>query len=66
MPKNDERPEVTAAREAPTVRAFLVWSRFPSWTLEPVPGGTLVTVTDMRFMATGGRFSASTIKAVIP
>lgn len=61
VPKNDQRPEVAEARRAPNVQAFLVWSRFPSWTLEPVPGGTLVTVTDMRFMATGGRFSASTL-----
>lgn len=64
VPKNDDRPEVAAAREAANVRAFLVWSRFPFWTLEPAPGGTRVTVADMRFMATGGRFSASTIVTV--
>jgi hypothetical protein len=61
MPKNDERPEVAAARQASNVQAFLVWSRFPFWTLEPVPGGTRVTVADMRFMAGGARFSASTV-----
>ena len=61
VPKNDDRPEVAIAREAPNVRAFLVWSRFPFWTLEPVAGGTRVTVADMRFMATGARFSASTV-----
>ena len=61
VPKNDDRPEVAIAREAPNVRAFLVWSRFPFWTLEPAPGGTRVTVADMRFMAGGVRFSASTI-----
>ena len=59
--KNENRPEVAAARAAPNVRAFLVWSRFPIWTLTPDAGGTRVTVTDMRFMAGGARFSASTV-----
>lgn len=59
--KNDDRPEVALAREAPDVRAFLVWSRFPFWTVEPAPGGTRVTVADMRFMAGGARFSATTV-----
>ena len=63
VPKNDDRPEVAIARQAPNVRAFLVWSRFPFWTLEPVAGGTRVTVADMRFMAGGVRFSATTIVA---
>lgn len=60
IPKNDDRPEVAVARDAPAVRAFLVWSRFPFWTLEPVEGGTRVTVTDARFMARGF-FAASTV-----
>jgi inner membrane protein len=47
--KNDRDPRVAVAREAPNIRAFLVWSRFPFWTLEPVAGGTRVTVGDMRF-----------------
>ena len=63
IPKNDRGPEVAAAREAPNVRGFLVWSRFPFWTMEPVEGGTRVTVSDARFMATGGMFSESTIVA---
>jgi inner membrane protein len=49
VPKNDHDPRVTVARDAPNIRAFLVWSRFPFWTLEPVAGGTRVTVGDMRF-----------------
>jgi inner membrane protein len=61
VPKNDRRPEVAAARSDPGVTAFLVWSRFPFWTLEPLPEGTRVTVADMRFMAGGRRFSASTV-----
>ena len=56
IPKNDERPEVAAARDDPDVRALLVWSRFPFWTLEPVAGGTRVTVIDARFMARGYLF----------
>jgi inner membrane protein len=63
--KNDTDPRVAAARKAPNIRAFLIWSRFPFWTFEPVEGGTRVTVGDMRF--DGGRgvvgrnFTQSTI-----
>jgi hypothetical protein len=60
IPKNDHRPEVAAARADPGVQGLLVWSRFPYWTLEPVDGGTLVTLIDARFMARGS-FSASTV-----
>ena len=65
VPKNDADPRVAVARKAPNIRAFLIWSRFPFWTLEQVDGGTRVTVGDMRF--NGGRgvalrnFTQSTI-----
>jgi inner membrane protein len=65
VPKNDIDPRVALARKAPNIRAFLIWSRFPFWTVEPVEGGTRVTVGDMRF--NGGRgvvgrnFTQSTI-----
>jgi inner membrane protein len=65
VPKNDSDRLVAVARKAPNIRAFLIWSRFPFWTLEPVEGGTRVTVGDMRF--NGGRgvalrnFTQSTI-----
>ena len=59
--KNDRRPEVAIAREDPRIRAFLTWSRFPIFMLDPVEGGTRVTVTDARFMSRAGMFSASTI-----
>jgi inner membrane protein len=65
IPKNDDRPEVGAAREDPRIRAFLVWSRFPFWMLEPVEGGTRVTVIDARFMVRGA-FSASTVVPARP
>jgi inner membrane protein len=54
IPKNDGDPRVAVARDAPNIRAFLVWARFPFWTLEAVPGGTRVTVGDMRFAAGPG------------
>ena len=60
IPKNEDRPEVMAARSDPGVRALLVWSRFPYWTLEAAEGGTMVTLIDARFMARG-TFSASTL-----
>jgi inner membrane protein len=61
IPKNDDRVEVATARDAANVRGFLVWSRFPFWQLEPVEGGTRVTVGDARFMVGGRVFSASTL-----
>ncbi len=65
VPKNDSDPLVAAARKAPNIRAFLIWSRFPFWTLEPVEGGTRVTVGDMRFNGDRGvalrNFTQSTI-----
>jgi inner membrane protein len=61
IPKNDLAPESARARDlSPYVRGFLVWARFPFWTLEPDPHGVRVTVGDMRF---GGRagFSYSVV-----
>jgi inner membrane protein len=60
--KNENDPRVSAARSTPAVNAFLVWSRFPYWTIEPADNGTRVSVRDMRFGgAIGGRFAASTV-----
>ena len=56
VPKNDRDPRLVQAREAPQIQGFLVWSRFPFWTLEEVPGGTRVTVGDMRFVGRGSPF----------
>lgn len=67
VPKNDADPRVAAARDAPNVRAFLVWSRFPFWTLHADGSGTRVTVGDMRFARGPGfaarNFTQSTIVA---
>jgi inner membrane protein len=62
VPKNDRDPRVIRAREAPQVRAFLIWSRFPYWTLESAPAGTRVSVSDLRFAGQNGvRFTQTTI-----
>jgi hypothetical protein len=63
VPKNDQNPAVAAAREDPTVKGFLVWSRFPYWTISAeADGGTQVTVRDMRFAGPlRGRFAASVV-----
>jgi inner membrane protein len=65
IPKNDRGPEVARASEqSRLVRGFLVWSRFPAWTIEPTPRGSEVSVIDLRFASravNGARFQASTI-----
>jgi inner membrane protein len=58
--KNEHAPEVAAARAAPAIRGFLVWSRFPYWRIQHTDRGTSVTVGDMRFRIGGARFSATT------
>jgi inner membrane protein len=58
VPKNENEAEVRMARQAPPVRAFLVWSRFPFYALEPGPDGVHVSVSDMRFANAGGLRSA--------
>ena len=61
-PKQDSHPATVAARQDPRVAGILVWARFPFWTIEETPGGTRVTVRDMRFAAVGSRaFSATAI-----
>lgn len=61
IPKNDDDPRVVRARASPDIRAFLVWSRFPFWTLETVQGGTRVSVGDVRFITRGGGFTQSVV-----
>ena len=63
LPKNDQRPEVAEARNDPAVQAFLVWSRFPFWRLEPDGAGTRVTVGDARFITAVRGFAASVVIA---
>jgi inner membrane protein len=61
VPKNDTDPRVARARNAPNIRAFLVWSRFPFWTFEETADGTRVTVSDMRFIGRGEPFTQSVL-----
>jgi inner membrane protein len=59
VPKNDTDPRVARAREAPHIQAFLIWSRFPFWTVEETGEGTRVTVSDVRFAGRGAPFVQS-------
>ena len=67
VPKNSANPAVADARRSVAFRAFLVWSRFPYFAVEPASEGTRVTVRDMRFGgAIGGRFAVSVITKRAP
>jgi inner membrane protein len=60
--KHDNQPATKATRVDPRVSGILTWSRFPFWTIEQEPGGSRVTVRDMRFRAIGrGGFTASVV-----
>jgi inner membrane protein len=61
VPKNDTDPRVARARDAPHIRAFLVWSRFPFWTFEATDQGTRVSVSDLRFAGRGAPFVQSVV-----
>lgn len=58
-PKHDDDPAVVQAKEAPGFQGFLVWSRFPFWTVERTASGTHVAVGDMRFVGRGQPFVQS-------
>jgi inner membrane protein len=50
IPKRRDHPAAQyAARMDPDFRAVLRWARFPLFEIAPVPGGTRVTLSDMRF-----------------
>jgi inner membrane protein len=62
IPKNDREPAVAIARQDRLISAYLVWSRFPYWTIERVNGALDVGVRDMRFGgALGGRLAAHVV-----
>jgi inner membrane protein len=62
IPKNDDHPAVAVAQRTRLISAYLVWARFPYWTLQPENGGVDVGVRDMRFAgALGGRLTAHVI-----
>jgi inner membrane protein len=54
LPKGMDQPEVRRALERQEVRDFLYWSRFPYFTVEPLPGGAAeVQAADVRFQHRG-------------
>ena len=65
VPKQSGDPLVKAAlAQDRYIREFLVWARFPFWTVAPQQDGTRVTVGDVRFMSAPVRrvqFQASTV-----
>jgi inner membrane protein len=62
IPKNDRDPAVAAARQTRLIAAYLVWSRFPYWTIMPADGAMEVGVHDMRFGgALGGRLATRVV-----
>jgi len=64
IPKNSGHAMVKRARDAPQIKDFLVWARFPFWNVTREKDGTRVTVGDVRFMSQSIRranFQASTL-----
>ena len=62
IPKNDRDPAVTVARDSRLISAYLVWARFPFWTITPEDEGLEVAVRDVRFgRALGGRLAARVV-----
>lgn len=59
VPKNDGEPAVAKAREFPSVRAVLIWARFPYYDIHITPDAALVTLRDMRF---GERVGMTTVR----
>jgi inner membrane protein len=55
VPNRMDDAAVIRARQNPRVDALLRWSRFPYFDVAPVPEGTRVTFTDLRFGARVGR-----------
>lgn len=49
VPKIDGDPLVQRARGNPAIAAFLIWSRFPAWTITRGTDTSEVSVSDLRF-----------------
>ena len=58
VPRLEDHPAVTRAREDPHIRAVLTWARFPYFDVRPVEQNAWqVTVRDMRFGSRVGQVS---------
>ena len=64
--RNSGHPLVKAARRAEPIREFLVWARFPYWTITREAKGTRVTIGDVRFMSRTIRRANFQTSVVIP
>jgi inner membrane protein len=54
-----DHPAVAAARAAPEAQGFVNWSRFPFYRIETGPDGTVVRISDARFVGRAGTGWAS-------
>ncbi|MGH9372674.1 MAG: metal-dependent hydrolase, partial [Vicinamibacterales bacterium] len=61
VPRQDRHPAAMRASHDPAFRALLGWARFPYYEITRSPGGTRVTLGDMRF----GR-GPFTVETVVP
>lgn len=61
IPSLVSHPAARAASGLPDFRAVLIWARYPRYEVDAVPGGTRVTLTDMRY---GPRIGSVT--AILP
>jgi hypothetical protein len=64
--KNAGHPLVKVARRTQSIREFLVWARFPYWTITREKAGTRVTIGDVRFMSRSIRRANFQTSVVIP
>ncbi len=62
IPKNDGDPSVAMARRTRLIASYLVWARFPYWTVMPAADRVEVGVADVRFgPALGNRMAAHVV-----
>ncbi len=61
LPGDERGPVVEAALDAPSVRGFRNWMRFPTYRVEEHPNGYVVTIQDVRY----SRYDAGIGTAVV-
>ncbi|MGH9367071.1 MAG: hypothetical protein ACRD3M_05285, partial [Thermoanaerobaculia bacterium] len=60
--KGDTGPAARAAAATPAGRAFLTWSRFPAFQVEPSAGSTRVRLVDARYPGPRGSWASVTVE----
>ncbi|HUE86352.1 MAG TPA: metal-dependent hydrolase [Vicinamibacterales bacterium] len=63
---NLSHPAVVGAKQNPRIQAFLMWSRFPFFVVQPTADGTRVFVNDYRYSGSGGRDGWATQSVIVP